>query len=242
MATTSPLQAVPLPDASDADDVPYNLGAAVDAMEKRLVMVYASATDRDSKIATPEEGMIAYLQDVNEWTAHDGSGWHKALVQNSSGAVVIDGSLTVGGDVIGNSLQVQPSATGGDAVVYIKNSAGTTRGELAAAETVNHFATASVGDLILRADSGKLILLSTANEPVAVQGSSGQTANLQEWQNNAGTPLAWIDSAGNPNFPFAPRSANYGVTAGSGQALPGAPWGWVKFNIGGVTAYMPYWD
>jgi hypothetical protein len=37
----------------------------------------------------------------------------------------------------------------------------------------------------------------SGNKGVVVKGASGQSANLQEWQNNSGTALASIDSAGN---------------------------------------------
>jgi hypothetical protein len=39
-----------------------------------------------------------------------------------------------------------------------------------------------------------------ASKGIVVKGAASQTANLQEWQNNAGTVLAQIDSAGNANL------------------------------------------
>lgn len=70
MATTSPLQSVPLPEATDADNVPYDLGNAVNFLEKRLVMRFASATARDTALPTPELGMLAFLLDTETtWQA-----------------------------------------------------------------------------------------------------------------------------------------------------------------------------
>jgi hypothetical protein len=40
----------------------------------------------------------------------------------------------------------------------------------------------------------------SGNKGIVVKGASGQSANLQEWQNNAGTILAQIDPAGNANL------------------------------------------
>jgi hypothetical protein len=33
--------------------------------------------------------------------------------------------------------------------------------------------------------------------PIVAKGAAGQTANLQEWQNDTGKPLAFIDKNGN---------------------------------------------
>ncbi len=80
MATTTPLQAFPVPQGPDATDIPLwitNLGKAV---EKRSVQVYANAAARDAALAIvgvggPTEGMRAYLNDVNRTSVYDGAAW-----------------------------------------------------------------------------------------------------------------------------------------------------------------------
>jgi hypothetical protein len=57
-----------------------------------------------------------------------------------------------------------------------------------------------------------------ALKPVVVRGAASQTANLQEWQNSAGTIVARVDSAG--GF-FAPSGAKLGVDTFTGVAFNG---------------------
>lgn len=59
MSYTSSLQGVPLPDATDADNVPYWLAQGVGGLENRVVMRFTSTADRDAKIPSPVRGMVA---------------------------------------------------------------------------------------------------------------------------------------------------------------------------------------
>ena len=58
-----------------------------------------------------------------------------------------------------------------------------------------------------------------AYKPLVIQGAASQTADLQEWQNSAGTVLAKITSAGNITAPSATLN---GSTSGTTQILSGA--------------------
>lgn len=93
---TSPLQSIPLPDSSNAPNVPYDLGAAVGEVEKKLVMSYASAAARAAALPSPVEGMVAWLEDVDRLTEYTGSAWRyvrpgfdevKTTVTSSSAAI-----------------------------------------------------------------------------------------------------------------------------------------------------------
>lgn len=42
---------------------------------KQSVMVFASATARNTTISTPLEGMLAYLEDVNQFSWYNGAAW-----------------------------------------------------------------------------------------------------------------------------------------------------------------------
>jgi hypothetical protein len=44
-------------------------------MMEQMVMVFASATARDSALITPSEGMHAFLKDSDRLTFFDGSVW-----------------------------------------------------------------------------------------------------------------------------------------------------------------------
>ena len=57
---------------------------------------------------------------------------------------------------------------------------------------LNSFGGAAVANQILTVNAN-----STAYVPLVVKGASGQSANLQEWQNSGGTALAYMQSGGN---------------------------------------------
>lgn len=76
MPTTSPLQGIPLPIATDADNVPYDLTNAVTFFEKRLVMRFDSVAARNAAIPSPEPGMVAYIGDTGEkWECRQIGAW-----------------------------------------------------------------------------------------------------------------------------------------------------------------------
>lgn len=73
---TSPLQALPYPPFTG---VPPNgsqmmLDALV-AVEKQLVMKFATAAARDATVTAPVEGMLAYLTSTKQWSGYDGTKW-----------------------------------------------------------------------------------------------------------------------------------------------------------------------
>lgn len=54
-----------------------------------------------------------------------------------------------------------------------------------------------------------IVLANSAHRGITVRGQSGQTANLQEWQNNSGTVLASVSSAGNISAPIISASTSF---------------------------------
>lgn len=72
----------------------------------------------------------------------------------------------------------------------------------------------SVGSAIISTSTALPITLSGNNKGITVRGVSGQTQNLQEWQNNTGTALSYVDSLGNLNISEI-TAQNVGIT---GQA------------------------
>jgi len=79
MSTTTTLQGLPVPETTDAPTVPAHMVALAVAVEKKAVMVFASAAARTSALAaagvTATEGMLCWLADVNVFDYHDGAGW-----------------------------------------------------------------------------------------------------------------------------------------------------------------------
>lgn len=79
MGSTTNLQGLPYPVGTDAPDGPGQILAAVQAVEKKSVQVYASASARAAAFTTagvtPTEGMTSFLQDVNRLETYTGSYW-----------------------------------------------------------------------------------------------------------------------------------------------------------------------
>jgi hypothetical protein len=72
----------------------------------------------------------------------------------------------------------------------------------------------SVGSATISTSTALPITLSGNNKGITVRGVSGQTENLQEWQNNIGTALSYVDNLGNLNISEI-TAQNVGIT---GQA------------------------
>jgi hypothetical protein len=102
MATTTPMQAFPVMEATDDPDIPADIMALAVAVEKRVVGVYNNVADRDAKIASPQEGQVAYLKDSNTLTFYTGAAWTDVVPDVpsfTSGAVVPDNATGSNGDV-----------------------------------------------------------------------------------------------------------------------------------------------
>lgn len=102
MATTTTNQGIRIPQSTDDPDVVGDLGNAVLDIEKRLVMVFASSSVRSTKLPSPAEGMLCWLQDVNVFQYHNGTAWVDllpAVPAFSSGAAVPLNSSGKDGDV-----------------------------------------------------------------------------------------------------------------------------------------------
>lgn len=66
------IQIAALTDAPNANTLAYNI---VNPLVPRSVMRFASASARNATIASPVEGMMAWLQSENLLTVYDGSAW-----------------------------------------------------------------------------------------------------------------------------------------------------------------------
>ena len=79
---------------------------------------------------------------------------------------------------------------------------------------------------------------STGSKGIVVAGQSGQTATLIETQNNVGTVLTSITSAGTINFASGNTSAT--ATAGAVTA-PALVVGFITMQVAGTTVKVPYY-
>lgn len=84
------------------DNVPYGSGASsllmnevIDAVNAQAAGVFATSTARDSAIASPTEGMVAYLTTPDQWTGYTNGAWvilHEAPQTWNVTAVTQNGS------------------------------------------------------------------------------------------------------------------------------------------------------
>lgn len=74
MATTAN-QGLPYPALTDSPNGPTQMQALAQAVETKLVMVFADATTRDQKISAPVAGMLAYLTNPGVYVWYNGSSW-----------------------------------------------------------------------------------------------------------------------------------------------------------------------
>jgi hypothetical protein len=64
-----------VPDANEDPNLAYDLLAIATAIEKRLVGVYADVADRNTKMATPAEGMFAFTKADDKFWYRSATAW-----------------------------------------------------------------------------------------------------------------------------------------------------------------------
>ncbi|WP_331445873.1 hypothetical protein [Streptomyces xanthochromogenes] len=90
-------QNIPIPALGDAPNIEAAF-AAINELVRRAILPYASASARTAAIASPIEGMQAWLQDTNTMTYYDGTQWltyEAPQVQAYNGSVALTSSPTV---------------------------------------------------------------------------------------------------------------------------------------------------
>lgn len=75
MTTNSPMQLLPVPEAADDVDVPGDMMTLAQAVEERLVMRFSDSGDRDSKVPSPQDGMLCCLLDDASFQVYSDSSW-----------------------------------------------------------------------------------------------------------------------------------------------------------------------
>jgi len=188
--------------------------------------------------AYPSNNPSGYTTNLGTVTSVAGTGTVNGITL--TGSITNSGSITLGGTLSGVSLTSQitgvlPIANGGT-----NNSALGTSGAIlyfdgsqVQGQSLLSYTSSGIG-INSATPSGALQLntLSSSGKGLIVKASSGQTSNIQEWQNASGTSLSYIDSTGrlyNNNIlalPVASGSGNSitlaagsGVTSGAGGSL-----------------------
>lgn len=111
MPSTTPGQGFRIPVAGDDPDVVDDMTQLAKQIEKRVMGVYATTTDRDTALAamTPEEGIFAYVKANNTVYYYDGAAW----------VAFVPRDLTIN-PAVRSGTAAPSNATGVDGDVYIK--------------------------------------------------------------------------------------------------------------------------
>ena len=120
MPTTSAIQGVPVPTTADPPAIPADMLSHVQYMEKRLVMRFTDATQRDTLIPSGqrENGMVAYLTTPKIFTFYDGTAWGNMVSTLLSPVIQNVDSVNSGG-------QITLKGAGSNASWGVKSQAGT---------------------------------------------------------------------------------------------------------------------
>jgi hypothetical protein len=104
MPGTTPAQGFRVPVSTDDPDTVDDMTQLAKMIEKRVMGVYATTADRDTKTASAgvEEGMFAFTKDSNKAWYYDGTAWvafPPAQPAITSGASVPADSSGTNGDI-----------------------------------------------------------------------------------------------------------------------------------------------
>ncbi|MEP7115110.1 MAG: hypothetical protein ABI862_17735, partial [Ilumatobacteraceae bacterium] len=75
MAAVTPLQALPVPSLTDPPNGPGQMLALATALEKKLVMYFATVAARTAAIPVPTKGMVSYIGATDSLSTHNGVAW-----------------------------------------------------------------------------------------------------------------------------------------------------------------------
>lgn len=96
----SPIQGFRYPDMNEyLKDVPQFIQNLALDVEKRVVMIFASSSDRSTKLPSPVAGQVTYLQDQKAWDGFDGTAYRRIWPPSpniTSGTAVPTGTGAVG--------------------------------------------------------------------------------------------------------------------------------------------------
>lgn len=179
---------------------PLNASELNTYLMNQSVMVFSSASDRSTNLTSPLEGMITWLQDVNQFQSYDGAAWVNLV--DTSTLVSLTGTQTLTNKTltapaINSATIANPTFTGG------------------ALEGVYTTATGFAGYTYDVTTNGALQYItgnSTANGTLNIRSTSGQTLNALMATGQSLTIVLAITNNATPYYPNAYQIDGSAVT------------------------------
>lgn len=78
MATTTTINAFPVPELADAPNIETAVGNFADAVDARVIPIFSTTTARGTAIPSPTEGQMAYVTGTDELYIYSGTAWISA--------------------------------------------------------------------------------------------------------------------------------------------------------------------
>lgn len=173
MATTSPINGLPIPDDASPNDPPIHFQAFANVLDSRIMPRFATSTARDSAIPSPSDGMFCTMTDTDRVLRHDGTKWIK--VCGPVETLIENGSLGSSGNVPGNTSAV---VSGGTLSVPVAAYTGRI-------DYVCGIAPAAVGQFTVSLTVGSLTAVRTVNAtavvPVAIGLNTALASGSVSW-------------------------------------------------------------
>lgn len=103
MTANTANQNLPYPLATDAPNPPSDIQNLALAVEKKLVQVFTSTSDRSTRLPAPTAGMVSVRTDVDIVEVYDGAAWQQIYPPKvpavTNGTTVPSNSSGANGDV-----------------------------------------------------------------------------------------------------------------------------------------------
>jgi acylphosphatase len=192
------------------------------------------------------QGATSQSANLQEWQNNtstalasvDSVGNVAAQAVTATGVLTTNANLRVNNSALGTVAAIVKGAAGqtADLERWQNNSAST----LASVDSAGNFATqALTATGVLTTNQNVRVNNGTAGTVAAIiKGAAGQTANLEQWQNSAGTVLTAITSTGQINF----ASGNTAVVAVAGTtAIPALGAGFIVIQVAGVDRKIAFY-
>ena len=94
-------------------------------------------------------------------------------------------------------LTIRSIASQTSALLQWQNSASVSIGSVSSGGFANFAGYVTVGSTIQSTTTGvNIVLANAAHKGITIRAQSSQTANLQEWQDNSGVTVSWVDKDG----------------------------------------------